>query len=352
MRTHGEDAARGRQVVLVALVVAAVFSACKGPQSRAKTDRVFLENGDRLTGEIEQLEQGKLRLKTSDLSTVYVEWNKIARVESEYGFAVEDQDGLRHFGKILPADAGRLTIREESGQERELGMDEVVGILPIDDDFWTRIDGDLSLGYSYNKGSDVAQWIASGGVDYRQRILRHSLDFSSTLTTDSTNVSTSRNTLDAGSVRYWDRWSLWAAGGLEQNEALGLDLRALISGGAGRSLLLTGRERLDVGLGLAVTKERYKDVQDDPNELEGVLRAGYSLYIFEEKDVDSDFTLFLYPGITRSGRLRAEFDASVSREIVDNVTLELSAYYSYDNEPAEGSTGEDYGINTSLGWSF
>jgi hypothetical protein len=338
--------------VVAALVLLLGAAGCKGPPSRAKTDQVVLENGDTLTGEIKQLDQGKLRLKTSDLGTVYIEWNKIARIDSRYGFSVEEQSGARASGNITSEAVGRLTIVHDDGTRSDMALEEIVGIMPVDEEFLARIDGNLSLGYNYNKGSDVAQGIASGTVNYRERIRRHRLDFSSTITRDSTEVTTSRNTLDAGTVRYWDRWSVWGAGSLEQNEALGLDLRALISGGGGRSLILTGRQRLDVGLGLALTNERYQDEPDNPGEVEGVVRASYALYVFEEKDVDSDFTLYLYPGITRSGRLRGEFDASVSREIISNVTLKLSAYYSYDNEPAEGSTGKDYGINTSLGWSF
>ena len=54
------------------------FAACKAPPSRQKSDTIHLANGDRITGEIKKLEQGKLRLKTSALDTVYVQWDEIA----------------------------------------------------------------------------------------------------------------------------------------------------------------------------------------------------------------------------------------------------------------------------------
>ena len=40
------------------------------PALAAKTDVVVLRNGDRLTGEVQQLERGRLQLKTDDLGTV------------------------------------------------------------------------------------------------------------------------------------------------------------------------------------------------------------------------------------------------------------------------------------------
>jgi hypothetical protein len=69
-------------------------------------------------------------------------------------------------------------------------------------------------------------------------------------------------------------------------------------------------------------------------------------------EVDSDFEFFLYPGIIDSGRLRGELDARIRREIAKNLFLELSGYYSFDDQPSVGAEESDYGINTSLGWSF
>ena len=42
-------------------------------EAREKTDVVILKNGDRITGEIKKLDRGKLKLKTDDMSTVYIE---------------------------------------------------------------------------------------------------------------------------------------------------------------------------------------------------------------------------------------------------------------------------------------
>ena len=343
----------GLQLLLaLALLVVAHAPGCKGPPSRQKIDQVYLRNGDRLTGEIKQLEQGKLRLKTSDLDSVYIEWNKIEQLASQYAFAFEDESGKRHYGRITGAEDGRLEIADDDGSTTTLPLDEIVEITPIDQTFWARLDGNISLGYSYSKGSDIAQWITSGKVEHRTRAATNSLDFSSTMTQDSSGEQTSRNTVDLGLVRYRNRWFGWATGSLEQNESLGLDLRTLLAGGGGRSLVSTNRNRLDVGAGLAVSHERSVDFEDDAATLEGVLLATYSVFLFEAREVDSDFSLYVYPGITDTSRVRAELDYSVRRELVKNLFLEIAGYYSYDSEPPEGAAESDYGINTSLGWSF
>jgi hypothetical protein len=49
--------------------------------------------------------------------------------------------------------------------------------------------------------------------------------------------------------------------------------------------------------------------------------------------------------------LSASFDAR-RRELVKDLFVELSVYDSYDNKPPEDGTENDYGIVTSLGYSF
>src|SRR5262245_48847762 len=67
----------------------------------ARTDVVTLKNGDRLTGEIRQLERGKLTYKTDDLGTVSIEWDKVTSLQSIHLFEVELQTGQKYFGNLV-----------------------------------------------------------------------------------------------------------------------------------------------------------------------------------------------------------------------------------------------------------
>ena len=66
--------------------------------ARNKTDLIYLNNGDRITGEIKQMDRGILQLKTDGLSTVNIEWADIDSVNSVYQFRVEDRGGDKFFG--------------------------------------------------------------------------------------------------------------------------------------------------------------------------------------------------------------------------------------------------------------
>ena len=68
--------------------------------ARDKTDIIWLANGDRFTGEIKQLLHGKLQLKTDSAGTLSIEWDDIARIESNFQFQFERTDGTRITGRI------------------------------------------------------------------------------------------------------------------------------------------------------------------------------------------------------------------------------------------------------------
>ena len=40
-----------------------------------KTDVITLKNGDKITGELKELQTGLLELSTDNMSTIYIEWD-------------------------------------------------------------------------------------------------------------------------------------------------------------------------------------------------------------------------------------------------------------------------------------
>ena len=76
-------ATRTRTTWLVLTSVAGAMLGAPPAVAAPKTDVVVLENGDRVTGEIKGLEHNRLRLSTDHMGTIYIEWDKIARLSSK-----------------------------------------------------------------------------------------------------------------------------------------------------------------------------------------------------------------------------------------------------------------------------
>jgi hypothetical protein len=61
----------------------------------------------------------------------------------------------------------------------------------------------------------------------------------------------------------------------------------------------------------------------------------------------------LLPSLTKSGRYRSEGDLHAKYEFVDDLYFELRLWGSFDSDPpTAGATKSDYGLVTSLGYSF
>ena len=102
-------ARKGRKAI-VAIALALAVTATTHAQGR--TDVVTLANGDRITGEVERLERGRLEFKTDDAGTLYLEWDKLSSLVLTRPVEVLATDGRRFLGSLGPA-AGSVDCRRD-----------------------------------------------------------------------------------------------------------------------------------------------------------------------------------------------------------------------------------------------
>jgi hypothetical protein len=320
--------------------------------ARAKTDFVFLHNGDRITGEIKHLDRGILQLSTNDIGTINIEWEDVDSLNSVYHFRVEDQSGRKHFGAVFLTRSGTLqTIHD--GVVEEMPQTDVVAITPLEASFWQQLDGSISLGLSYTKSNSLAQLTSDIYVRRRTPVRMLELEMSNIATSQEDEAMQRRGDVSLAYSRLFEGPLFATAGaGGQWNDELGLDLRAQLSVGVGADLIQTNHNDLVATAGLSGNRE-WSDAGDGGYNLEGFLSAEHAVfrYDYPKTDVTSEFTI--YPSLTSWGRIRAELDISASREIVSDFTVALSFYDSYDNEPADPTADHnDYGLVMSLGWTF
>ncbi len=87
--------------------------------------------------------------------------------------------------------------------------------------------------------------------------------------------------------------------------------------------------------------------------MELVLGASYDVFRARSPELDLSTSLRVYPSLTESGRVRSEFNLRFRWEMVKDFFWQMDYYDSRDNKPStEDASNNDYGISTSLGWSF
>src|SRR5262245_26691724 len=78
----------------------------------AFADEVTLKNGDKLTGKVVGMTDGKLKFETSHSGVLSIDWAQIASLKTDDKVRVKLATGERVEGKVT-ADAGRLKVASE-----------------------------------------------------------------------------------------------------------------------------------------------------------------------------------------------------------------------------------------------
>ncbi|MBK7902674.1 MAG: DUF481 domain-containing protein [Proteobacteria bacterium] len=245
-----------RHAVLPVLLLAWLACLCPAALAAPKTDVVVLINGDHITGEVKSLEYNQLKLSTDHMGTIYIEWDKIASLQSSQYLLLERTDGTRYYGQLVAADGDSTLQVARSVDEPVVSVDMavVVRAQPIEGgDFINRLDGYVSAGLDIAKASDRRSIDLAGGLSARTRARAWSLDGSVNLTDDSAGDTSERYQLQ-GNYRQFhrDRNFYLGFGSFERNTELDLNLRTMMGGGYGRYFVQNNHAEWLAGLGLGV----------------------------------------------------------------------------------------------------
>jgi Protein of unknown function, DUF481 len=340
---------RARAALALAMIALSGNASAQG-----KTDVVTLANGDHITGEIKQLERGRLEFSTDDAGTLYLEWDKLVSVVAPNRFVeVLTSAGVRFLGTLGPAAARMIAVATPEGTIT-LRMLDVTLITPIGTSLWSKLDGSIDVGFNYTRSSGVAQFNLNSDTVYRKPASSLRLGASATLTqTDDEEGRDDRGWIEMSYLRYpWQRWFIAGAGRLETNESLGLELRSQIGGVVGPRLVNSNRAQMTLGAGLAFNNEQGVDVESTQN-VEGLFGFRWSFFTYDRPKTNIDLTTQYYPSLSDFGRHRLQLDAALKRELLKDFFVSVSMYNTYDSRPPNPDANtNDIGIVLSIGWSY
>lgn len=325
--------------------------------ARQKSDVIVLLNGDRLTGEIRELEYGQLALKTDSLGTVSIEWPDVARIESRHTFSVEANDGRRYNGNLAPGSApGRLLLRG-AGDPVELAVTEVSRIGQLESALLERVEGNVSLGFDQTRSTDVSTLRFDFAAAYRSDRLLTTLDagLKTTHTSDEGGLGQYHLTFTNEFLRPGDYYWL-ALGSFESNELQGVDGRLLLGAARGRYWIRRQDAELSTYLGLGFVQEWAAGAAGgggDQSSAEGLLGLQWKVFRFRDPETSLTSRIVLLPSLTEAGRYRAKSSISLRHEIAKDFHVDLSFDSSYDSAPpTDDAALLDYTLSTSLGYKF
>ena len=318
-----------------------------------KTDTLRLKNGDRLVGEVKSLNHALLRYSTDNLSTVSIEWDAVASLTSRSAFEVELQSGAKHYGRLSSAPAGYLVVAGTSVTDT-LPLGLIVHIVPMSGRLWSRVDGYVDLGFTYQQANHHLQFTVGAEASYRGPKSMIRIQGAHFVQDQDSVTPTSRSSVSLAEQAFFrNRWLAGLSQGYERNEELELIGRTKLGIGGGRYMVQNDALELSLGAGAVLMHERYLGQDDGSTTVEGQITGQLSAFRYNSPKLDLSTSLNVYPGISDWGRIRIDFDTRVSYELIKDFYLTLSLFERYDSRPpSETAAKSDFGTTLSISWSF
>ena len=214
-----------------------------------------------------------------------------------------------------------------------------------------RLTGSFSAGGSYTKANDIMQLNLNGAVTYLAEKNQLELSYDGNLTLQDTLDASERQSGGLTFLRLLPRnWFLFSELSFDSNSEQDLDLRTSFSFGGGNNLVNTNKSVLRLGGALQGSRELSKE--DTQNSIEGVIAAGYSLFVYDSPKITFTFTSKLSPSLTDLGRIRTDIDSSLSWEIFSDFYLKWTFYYSFDSNPLSTTASKNDWSVTLLGIEY
>ena len=310
-----------------------------------KTDKVYLKNGDVITGEIKSLKFAKLSFDMDGPGLVQIKWEFIVKVTSDKKFKVTMRNG-----DVLITKVDSLFF-----ETKHAGLNDIVEIVQIKDKFLQRLDGDINLGFNYAKSNSVLQFNFSSAITYRKPKVETTLKLNSVISNnakDSIFTKKQDATIDLFR-KLKNRYYVNGVFGWQQNTELGLENRYLLSLGGGKIFINNNHQRLLTGTGLSYNVEQSSGTAAYTKTLEALAVIQFKEFRYSTPKISLDAVYTIYPGLTDWGRVRMDMHLTTKLEVFKDFFVGLTFYDIFDNRPPSGASSKnDFGINFTIGYEF
>jgi putative salt-induced outer membrane protein YdiY len=321
-------------------------------------DEIHLKNGDRISGKIQHLVDGKLIINADVAGTVTVDLSNIQTLSSDGPIEVNLKDGTGFTQKVLSAEAGRFAVAgTEDLKAQQFVVADIVSINPPPKPIpkWT---GDISVGVTSTHGNTKTEMI-SANANATKRTEK-----------DRTTVSADyakgeQEDPDTGEDVTIEDW--WRAKGkydyffskkmygyldgrYEKDAVAELDRRTIIGLGGGYQWIEADDMHFSTEFGLASLYEKYDNQTDSNSEIS--LQLGYNYDKKLRKNIKLVHDLTYYPAIDKFSDYYLTTTAGVRADFTETFFVTAKAILNYDATPAIGAHKTDVKYFLGLGYRF
>ena len=314
---------------------------------------MVLSNKDMIVGDIKGMNKGVLTIETdySD-SDFKIEWDGISYIRTETTFLISLEDGSRYNGVLRYSDVtGGIEILDSDLGTFDVSANQIVYLNAFEDDFWHRLSASVDLNYSFTRANNFRQAGANAQLGYVASKWSSGATFS--LVTSSQDDAEDTRRIDGGVNFRWFLPKAWYVGlnaSFLSNTEQKLNLRSNLKAGLGKFLIRTNATYLGAEAGLSYVLENFSNDDPDRSSMEAYVGAEFNLYDIGDLSLLTNGVV--YPGITESGRVRADLGFNLKYDLPLDVYIKFGTTANYDNQAVEGASDWDYVLQFGVGWEL
>ena len=328
--------------------------ACIKVFSQAK-DSILLYNGQTLIGEIQNASLGSLTIDDIDLKIQNIKLFKIKRLVVQEIFKIETIDKQFLYGTMKTTDKeGWVTIHTIEGMDIPIHITKIFLLISMEDNFFKRLNGNVSAGLSFSKSSGIGQVNFSANVQYATKHIEYQLSVSSIGSIDTSTFSRDNENVQLfANYDLTGAWFLALSAQYQRNLELSIARRYLGLAGAGNKLVIKKNWRLLAISGISLSQEKSTEGVNSSLLYEIPIIFQFNFYQFRNPDIQISSTQSVYFSLSQKGRVRYNSTTNFSWQLIRYFYLNINPYTNYDSKPPAGSGSTfDFGLVVGLSYKF
>lgn len=321
----------------------------------AYSDEVVFKSGDRLTGTVKSVSDGKMVFDSKVAGEITLKMSEIETFTTDGPIEIVKADGSAATLKVSASEGGNVSVTPEgAAQPQTLALAEMAKINP-DKPAW---HGSVMGGMTWVRGNtkSVAANIDADAKLRREKdriTLGAGYYFAKQRDNDTRRDSTTLdNWFAKGQYDYFLSEKAYLLGSLmyEKDRIAHLDRRFTASVGLGYQWVEKDDFKFATEAGIASVSERYTDPSDDEHNM--ALRLAYHL----EKDFNERVKGFhnaeYLPSLEDADIFLANVDIGLRAAITARLSMETKAQLAFNSQPASGRDKKDTRYIVGVGWVF